>query len=180
MPSRVEPSHHGPEPSVPAAHGANELLQTAVQDACIWRWPVLAQAYCTLNNPHQIELPSNLENVTSFSLMTLSTTPLCKLYGTLTSGSMEKKVVGLEREACHFLEKAKIADRSWQKSCSESTQRRCRVVSPPSHSLVEYGQDDPLLKTDGTQAPSSVAEVSNLCNSLFYFGCSSITVTLPG
>ncbi|KAM9635851.1 signal peptide peptidase-like 2A isoform 1-T1 [Trichechus inunguis] len=64
--------------------------------------------YCILYNPHWTALPSTVENATSISLMNLTTTPLCNVSDIPSAGIKDRAVV-VQWGACHFLEKARIA-----------------------------------------------------------------------
>ncbi|XP_020040384.1 signal peptide peptidase-like 2A isoform X3 [Castor canadensis] len=66
--------------------------------------------YCMLYNPNWTVLPSTLENATSISLMNLTTTPLCNLSDIPPDGIKDKAVV-VQWGPCHFLEKARIAQK---------------------------------------------------------------------
>ncbi|XP_037689914.1 signal peptide peptidase-like 2A isoform X2 [Choloepus didactylus] len=72
--------------------------------------PLSSKDYCMLYNPHWTALPSTLENTTSISLMNLTTTPLCNLSDIPPAGIKNKAVV-VQWGTCHFLEKARIAQR---------------------------------------------------------------------
>ncbi|XP_017653318.1 signal peptide peptidase-like 2A isoform X2 [Nannospalax galili] len=61
-------------------------------------------------NPSWTVLPSSLENATSLSLMNLTATPLCHL-SDIPPGGIKNKAVVVPWGPCHFLEKARIAQK---------------------------------------------------------------------
>ncbi|XP_004471602.1 signal peptide peptidase-like 2A isoform X2 [Dasypus novemcinctus] len=72
--------------------------------------PLPSKDYCMLYNPQWTVLPSTLENATSISLMNLTATPLCK-FSDIPPAGIKNKAVVVQWGACHFLEKARIAQR---------------------------------------------------------------------
>ncbi|XP_037590594.1 signal peptide peptidase-like 2A [Cebus imitator] len=71
--------------------------------------------YCMLYNPYWTALPSTLENTTSINLMNLTSTPLCNLSDIPPVGIKNKAVV-VPWGSCHFLEKARIAQKGGAKA----------------------------------------------------------------
>ncbi|XP_037360045.1 signal peptide peptidase-like 2A [Talpa occidentalis] len=108
-------------PRRPPSLGAAALLWgfllplTAAQEAILHAsgsgTPLLSKDYCMLYNSNWTALPSTLENATSVSLMNLTTTPLCKISDVPPDGLKNTAVV-VQWGTCHFLEKARIAQKA--------------------------------------------------------------------
>ncbi|XP_069844473.1 signal peptide peptidase-like 2A isoform X3 [Dipodomys merriami] len=102
-------------PRCPAALLWGFLLPlTAAQEAVLHAsgsgTPLPSKDYCMLYNPLWTVLPTTLENATSRSLMDLTSTPLCNL-SDLPLHGMNNKAVVVQWGPCHFLEKARIAQK---------------------------------------------------------------------
>uniref|UniRef100_A0A2K6V0Q1 Signal peptide peptidase-like 2A n=1 Tax=Saimiri boliviensis boliviensis TaxID=39432 RepID=A0A2K6V0Q1_SAIBB len=90
--------------------------------------------YCMLYNPYWTALPSTLENTTSISLMNLTSTPLCNLSDIPPVGIKNKAVV-VPWGSCHFLEKARIAQKGGAEAMLVVNNS---VLFPPSGNRSEF------------------------------------------
>uniref|UniRef100_G1R3C1 Signal peptide peptidase-like 2A n=1 Tax=Nomascus leucogenys TaxID=61853 RepID=G1R3C1_NOMLE len=93
-----------------------------------------AKDYCMLYNPYWTALPSTLENATSISLMNLTSTPLCNLSDIPPVGIKNKAVV-VPWGSCHFLEKARIAQKGGAEAMLVVNNS---VLFPPSGNRSEF------------------------------------------
>uniref|UniRef100_A0A8C9GNP4 Signal peptide peptidase-like 2A n=1 Tax=Piliocolobus tephrosceles TaxID=591936 RepID=A0A8C9GNP4_9PRIM len=90
--------------------------------------------YCMLYNPYWTTLPSTLENATSVSLMNLTSTPLCNL-SDIPSVGIKNKAVVVPWGSCHFLEKARIAQKGGAEAMLVVNNS---VLFPPSGNRSEF------------------------------------------
>ncbi|XP_012618944.1 signal peptide peptidase-like 2A isoform X2 [Microcebus murinus] len=114
------------------------LPLTAAQEAVLHAsgngTPLPSKDYCMLYNPHWTTLPSTLENATSVSLMNLTSTPLCNLSDIPPDGINNKAVV-VHWGTCHFLEKARIAQKGGAEALLVVNNS---VLFPPSGNRSEF------------------------------------------
>uniref|UniRef100_G3TE84 Signal peptide peptidase-like 2A n=1 Tax=Loxodonta africana TaxID=9785 RepID=G3TE84_LOXAF len=112
--------------------------QTAAQEAILHASgngsTLPSKDYCMLYNPHWTALPSTLENATSISLMNLTTTPLCNL-SDIPSTGIKDRAVAVQWGTCHFLEKARIAQRGGAETLLVANNS---VRYPPSGNKSEF------------------------------------------
>lgn len=117
---------------------------TAAQEAILHAsgsgTPSPSKDYCMLYNAHWTELPSTLDNATSISLMNLTTTSLCNLSDIPPDGIKNKAVV-VTWGPCHFLEKARIAQKGGAEALLVANNS---VLFPPSGNRSEF-QDVKIL-----------------------------------
>uniref|UniRef100_A0A5F9C754 Signal peptide peptidase-like 2A n=1 Tax=Oryctolagus cuniculus TaxID=9986 RepID=A0A5F9C754_RABIT len=120
------------------------LYKTAAQEAILHAsgsgTPSPSKDYCMLYNAHWTELPSTLDNATSISLMNLTTTSLCNLSDIPPDGIKNKAVV-VTWGPCHFLEKARIAQKGGAEALLVANNS---VLFPPSGNRSEF-QDVKIL-----------------------------------
>ncbi|KAK2103694.1 Signal peptide peptidase-like 2A [Saguinus oedipus] len=90
--------------------------------------------YCMLYNPYWTALPRTLENTTSISLMNLTSTPLCNL-SDIPSVGIKSKAVVVPWGSCHFLEKARIAQKGGAEAMLVVNNS---VLFPPSGNRSEF------------------------------------------
>ncbi|XP_023365885.1 signal peptide peptidase-like 2A isoform X2 [Otolemur garnettii] len=114
------------------------LQLTAAQEAILHAsgngTPLPSKDYCMLYNPHWTALPSTLDNATSISLMNLTSTPLCNL-SDIPPGGMNNKAVVVHWGTCHFLEKARIAQKGGAEALLVVNNT---VLFPPSGNRSEF------------------------------------------
>ncbi|XP_010598368.1 signal peptide peptidase-like 2A [Loxodonta africana] len=148
MPSRAEPRRRAPTapmgpqwrllPAVAAVLWGFLLPLTAAQEAILHASgngsTLPSKDYCMLYNPHWTALPSTLENATSISLMNLTTTPLCNL-SDIPSTGIKDRAVAVQWGTCHFLEKARIAQRGGAETLLVANNS---VRYPPSGNKSEF------------------------------------------
>uniref|UniRef100_H0X7Q4 Signal peptide peptidase-like 2A n=1 Tax=Otolemur garnettii TaxID=30611 RepID=H0X7Q4_OTOGA len=112
--------------------------KTAAQEAILHAsgngTPLPSKDYCMLYNPHWTALPSTLDNATSISLMNLTSTPLCNL-SDIPPGGMNNKAVVVHWGTCHFLEKARIAQKGGAEALLVVNNT---VLFPPSGNRSEF------------------------------------------
>nr|XP_045012404.1 signal peptide peptidase-like 2A isoform X2 [Jaculus jaculus] len=94
----------------------------------------LSKDYYMLYNPQWTVLPSTLANATPFSLMNLTTTPLCNL-SDIPTGSIKNKAVVVQWGPCHFLEKARIAQEGGAKALLIANNS---VLFPPLGNISKF------------------------------------------
>ncbi|XP_021528825.2 signal peptide peptidase-like 2A isoform X1 [Aotus nancymaae] len=129
----------GPQRRLPPAAAAlllGFLLPlTAAQEAILHAsGNGMSKDYCMLYNPYWTALPSTLENTTSISLMNLTSTPLCNLSDIPPVGIKNKAVV-VPWGSCHFLEKARIAQKGGAEAMLVVNNS---VLFPPSGNRSEF------------------------------------------
>ncbi|XP_042639626.1 signal peptide peptidase-like 2A [Orycteropus afer afer] len=108
--------------------------QEAILHASVNGSTLPSKDYCMLYNPHWTALPSTLENATSISLKNLTTTPLCNL-SDIPSAGIKDTVVVVQWGTCHFLEKARIAQRGGAEALLIANNS---VRYPPSGNRSEF------------------------------------------
>ncbi|XP_004578434.4 signal peptide peptidase-like 2A isoform X1 [Ochotona princeps] len=110
------------------------LPLTAAQEAILHASGNGTKDYCMLYNPHWTELPSTLDNAHSIALMNLTATSLCNLSDIPPYGIKNKAVV-VPWGHCHFLEKAKIAQKGGAEALLVANNS---VLFPPSGNRSEF------------------------------------------
>ncbi|KAM8781383.1 signal peptide peptidase-like 2A isoform 2-T2 [Rhynchonycteris naso] len=132
----------GPQRPLPSAAVAllwGFLLRlTAAQEAILHAsgngTTLRSKDYCMFYNPHWTTLSSTLENATSSSLMNLTSIPLCNVSDIPPDGIKNKAVV-VQWGSCHFLEKARIAQRGGAEALLVANNS---VLFPPSGNKSEF------------------------------------------
>ncbi|XP_066198773.1 signal peptide peptidase-like 2A isoform X1 [Saccopteryx leptura] len=128
-----------PPPSAAVALLWGFLLRlTAAQEAILHAsgngTTLRSKDYCMFYNPHWTTLSSTLENATSSSLMNLTSIPLCNVSDIPPDGIKNKAVV-VQWGSCHFLEKARVAQRGGAEALLVANNS---VLFPPSGNKSEF------------------------------------------